>query len=112
MPNLSPNAAAKECGYSRRSIMRAIETGKLSAWRDNRNCWQIDAESLAQWALSEHAQPSAQPTPTPETAVLEEKIRGLESLLAEMRRERDELRLDRDAWRSLAQKPWWKKLAG
>lgn len=112
MPNLSPNAAAKECGHSRRSIMRAIEAGKISAWRDNRNCWQIDPESLAQWALSEHAQPSAQSMPTLKTAVLEEKIQGLESLLDQMRHERDELKLDRDAWRSLAQRPWWKKLAG
>jgi hypothetical protein len=40
-----------------------------------------------------------------ETAVLEERIKSLETLLAEMRD-------DRDAWRAMAQKPWWKLLVG
>lgn len=47
-----------------------------------------------------------------ETGVLEERIRGLETLLDEMRRERDGLKEDRDAWRAMAQRPWWRRLAG
>lgn len=42
---------------------------------------------------------------TVETAILEERIRGLETLLSEMRS-------DRDAWRAMAQRPWWRRLAG
>lgn len=40
-----------------------------------------------------------------ETALLKERIKSLETLLAEMRS-------DRDAWRSMAQKPWWRRLVG
>jgi hypothetical protein len=40
-----------------------------------------------------------------ETAILEERIKALETLLAEMRS-------DRDAWREMAQKPWWRRLVG
>jgi len=38
-------------------------------------------------------------------ASLQERIRGLEALLEEMRG-------DRDAWRALAQQPWWRRLVG
>ena len=38
-------------------------------------------------------------------ASLQERIRGMEALLEEMR-------TDRDAWRALAQQPWWRRLVG
>lgn len=38
-------------------------------------------------------------------ATLQVQIRGLEVLLEEMR-------ADRDAWRALAQQPWWRRLVG
>lgn len=89
--------------------MRAIERGELLARRDNRNQWQIDPDALAHWAHNEHAQEDAHEAPTQDPklqiAVLEERIRGLEALLVEMRH-------DRDAWKSIAQRPWWKRLAG
>jgi len=107
MTTLSPNEAAKRYAVSRRTIMRAIETGKLIARRDNRNQWQVEESSLAQWAAQPVAQASAQPAPTligdHSMHVLEERVRGLEALLTEMRS-------DRDAWRAAAQKPWWKRL--
>lgn len=112
MPTITPNEASKRTGRSRRTIMRAIDAGELTAHRDNRNQWRIAEGSLAQWAPTEHAQPDAQPLPTPKTDVLDERIRGLECLLEEMRRERDDLRNDRDAWREMATRPWWKRLAG
>jgi len=112
MPILSPNEAAKMSGVSRRSIMRAIENGELLARRDNRNQWQIEVESLAQWAPNAPAQPTPTLAHEPSSAVLEERIRGLEVLLTEMRTDRDALRDDRDAWRAMAQKPWWKRLVG
>ena len=52
-------------------------------------------------------------------AVLEERIRGLEALLAEMRQTNaelrtanDDLRADRDRWAAYASRPWWRRLAG
>lgn len=38
-------------------------------------------------------------------ASLQERIRGMEALL-------EEIRADRDAWRALAQQPWWRRLVG
>lgn len=121
MPTLSPNEAAVRSGVSRRSIMRAIEAGVLSAQRNNRNQWQIDEDALAQWARSGPAQLVAQVVPTSEAAVvpavLEERIRGLERLVEEMRSEREALRADRDALRDALRvvserRPWWRRVAG
>lgn len=116
MHTLSPNEAAKLSGVSRRSIMRAIEAGEIAAHRDNRNQWQIDADALAHWAPNKSAHIEAHLAPTPaqvsSVSVLEERIRGLEAMLTEIRADRDVTRQDRDAWRALAQRPWWKRIAG
>lgn len=119
MPTITPNEAAKRTGRSRRTVMRAIEGGELQAHRDNRNQWQIDEDGLAQWARNEHSAPVAHPAPTAHEAVLEERIRGLEALLAEMRQTNaelrtanDDLRADRDRWAAYASRPWWRRLAG
>lgn len=45
-------------------------------------------------------------------AVLEERIRGLEILAAELRAQNDDLRADRDRWAAYASRPWWRRLAG
>lgn len=97
MPMLTPNEAAKRSSRSRRTIMRAIEAGEIEARRDNRNQWQIDEDALAQWARNEQTPTVAHPTPMVGVAVLDERIRGLEMLL-------DEMREDRDQWREQAQR--------
>lgn len=112
MPTLTPNEAAKRTGRSRRTIMRAIEARDIEAHRDNRNQWRISKDALAQWALNEQPIPAAHPAPIASEAVLQERIRALEALLAEMRTTNDNLRADRDAWRAMAQRSWWKRLAG
>jgi len=129
MPILSPNEAAKQSGVSRRSIMRAIEAGELAARRDNRNQWQIEAESLAHWARTGPAQVSAQPAPTPdrrpEAINTDLLVQSLRELIEAERRRADASESDRDAWRGmaerlveenrelmvLARRPWWKRLA-
>jgi hypothetical protein len=116
MPTLSPNQAAKRSGMSRRSIMRAIEAGELAARRDNRNQWQIEVECLAHWARSGHAQVEAHPAPTPErlpeTVNTELLIQSLRELIEVERRRADAAEIDRDAWREMAQRSWWKRLVG
>jgi len=47
---LSPQAAADRARCSRSTIMRAIETGKLRAERDNSNRWKVDPEALDIWS--------------------------------------------------------------
>ena len=49
---------------------------------------------------------------SPTTAVLEERIRGLEALAAELRTQNDDLRADRDRWAAYVSRPWWRRLAG
>lgn len=112
MPTITPNEAAKRTGRSRRTIMRAIEAREIEAHRDNRNQWRISGDALAQWALNEQPMPTVYPAPIASEAVLQERIRALETLLAEMRATADDLRADRDAWRAMVQRPWWKRLAG
>lgn len=116
MPTLSPNEAAKKSGVSRRSIMRAIEGGELAARRDNRNQWQIEAESLAHWASTEPAQASAHPAPTPEpraeTISTDLLVNSLRELVEAERRRADAAESDRDAWREMAQRSWWKRVVG
>ena len=131
MPTLSPNDVAKRSGMSRRSVMRAISGGSLIAKRLNTG-WGIEEADYAAWIGAHapaHAPPMreepASPTslPTLEVLVLQERVRGLEALVAEVRRQQIEekaearqreadLEKDRDAWRTMAQRPWWRRLAG
>lgn len=111
MPMLTPNQAAAAVGKSRRSIMRAITAGEITARRTN-DGWKIDELDLDAWANAHAQRPVL-------SAQLEKRIRGLEMLLDEvrasnatLRASNDDLRADRDAWRAMVQRPWWKRLAG
>jgi len=112
MPTLSPNEAAKQVGVSRRSIMRAIEAGELAAHRDNRNQWKIEADAIAHWAPNEPAQAIAHAAPTPEKSNTELLVQSLRELIEAERRRADAAETDRDAWRELAQRSWWKRIVG
>ena len=131
MPTLSPNDIAKRSGMSRRSVMRAISSGLLIAKRLNTG-WVIEEADYEAW-IGAHAPANAlpmreepappTPSPIPEVLVLQERVRGLEALVAEVRRQQIEekaefrrreieLEKDRDAWRTMVQRPWWRRLAG
>lgn len=104
MPMLTPNEVSIRTGRSRRTVMRAIEAKELNARRDNRNRWQIDEVDLAQWAPIEPVKQIAQPEINA-VEVLQERIRGLEELVSELRQVNADLRLDRDHWRDQAERP-------
>lgn len=60
---MSPTQVAQATGTSRRTVMRAIETQELLAFRDNRNHWKITPQAIEAWA-SAHCAPTEQmPTP-------------------------------------------------
>lgn len=73
---MSPTQVAQATGTSRRTVMRAIESQDLQAFRDNRNHWKITPEALDSWASAHRApteqtltfaqldQPDAHPVPT------------------------------------------------
>lgn len=56
---MSPTQVAQATGTSRRTVMRAIETQELLAFRDNRNHWKITPQAIENWARA-HCAPSAQ----------------------------------------------------
>ena len=56
---MSPTQVAQATGTSRRTVMRAIETQELAAFRDNRNHWKITPKAIEIWA-SAHCAPTGQ----------------------------------------------------
>jgi hypothetical protein len=99
---------------SRRTIMRAIETQELQAFRDNRNRCKIDPTDLDKWAGAQlsptgHTNPDMPTLPTSETL----EIERLKGQLETERQLRHAAEVDRDHWRGMAQKladqprSWW-----
>lgn len=108
---LSPSKAAQSLMVSRRTIMRAIETHKIKAFRDNRNHWKINESDLKEWAsdqsmLTEHAQPEM-----PMKVELELMKAVTEN--EQLRERLTSVESDRDRWRLMAEKlsdkprRWW-----
>lgn len=60
---MSPNQVAHRTGTSRRTVMRAIDTQELKAFRDNRNHWKITVQALEEWANAQCAPSGQMPTP-------------------------------------------------
>lgn len=122
MPTMSPNEAATHSGLSRRSIMRAIETGALTARRNNRNQWQIDTDAFAHWAPSGQPKNIAQSVPTPLPNQIHELIARISFLEVELSTARQihmiehEIRLstelDRDRWHKEAQRSIFNRIFG
>ncbi len=121
-PPVSPAHAARLAKVSRRTIMRAIESHELKAFRDNRSRWKIARHDLDKWAHA-HCAPTGRAhhetltLPTPEAASVS-AVKAENDLL----RERLDAALnravaaetDRDRWRSMAEKMvgqprrrWW-----
>ncbi len=119
---LSPEQAAQRVGLSRWTISRALQAGRLRGVRDNRGRWRIEVEDLDAWlaaqtptqvstTLSELL--AVQHTPdneqahqllTTEVAVLKARLEASEGRAAELERDRDEARSERDRWRQMAER--------
>lgn len=115
--HMSPAQAAQHTGVSRWTIMRAIKSQELMAFRDNKNQWKITAEALATWRTStERTGEEAHTLHTPEInenlLELREKLAAAVSRAEAAERARDQAEVDRDRWYELAMKPWWKRLIG
>lgn len=102
---MSPAQAAQLKGVSRRTIMRAIESHELQAFRDNRNHWKIDPQALdkwadAQWAPSEHVHPEVPTLPTPDLVI---SLARAEAERDALREQLEQIKEDRDHWRKLVE---------
>ena len=101
---ISPAQAAEIIGVSRRTIMRAIETHDLQAFRDNKNHWKIEMKALNQWkrtehARSEHAHSEASAISLQDMAIA---LGRAEAERDALREQLEQTKEDRDHWRGLA----------
>jgi excisionase family DNA binding protein len=126
--------AAMHTGTSKSTILRAIKSGRLSATRLPDGSYEIDAAELERAYpaermkqrnadVMEHRAPASDEAAPAATAALEAQVEGLREIIRRADAVADELRQERDRWRSMAehqqrliedQRPrsWWKRLAG
>lgn len=116
---LTPQQAATRARLSRGTIMNALKDGSLTAFRDNRNRWQIRPDDLSKWLsgrtdsiTDKPLSPDTRQPPPPNEksiriAVLEAELKGRDERIADLER-------DRDGWKEQAQelarrrpRRWW-----
>lgn len=115
--HMSPAQAAQQAGVSRWTVMRAINSQELKAFRDNKNQWKIAPEDLLGWRSS--TERTGEDVHTLHTSQVLDELGDLREKLATAigraeaaERARDQAEIDRDRWYELAMKPWWKRLIG
>ena len=99
--HMTPAQAGIAAGVSRWAIMRAINSHKLQAVRNNRNEWQIAEEALA--AHYPHIVRSVQIAHHDDSAELRVTLAGETARADAAERARDQAEADRDQWRDMAQ---------
>ena len=131
--------AAQHTGTSKSTILRAIKSGRLSAARLEDGSYEIDpaelervypAQRMKQHAMDamEHHAPNSSverngTEPDATAAALAAEIVGLREILRRADASAEEVRQDRDRWRSMAeqaqrlltdQRPrsWWRRVVG
>ena len=127
MPALSLREAAQQAGVSKSTILRAVQSGRLSAGRKEDGGYSIDpAELFRVYEPSNGAgngkRDDTQPTAT---AVLEERVVGLQALVGELKDRIRDLTAERDRAQARADeldrrlltnqaphRPWWRRAIG
>jgi len=123
MPGLSLRQAAKEAGTSKSTILRAIQSGRLSAGRTDDGGYAIDPAELFRVyppkSTLTAAERSGEGAVTQETAgdlsgdatdlrvrnaQLEAVVNALRAILDSEKKRAEELREDRDRWAAQAQR--------
>lgn len=119
MPPLTLNQAAKASKRSKATLLSAIDSGRLSASKDDLGRWAIDPSELfrvypADQSTTGHENRDRPPEPTSQTNHLTTQVvmlqSQLEMLVQTAERERrtletviSDLRADRDSWRRQAE---------
>lgn len=110
MTELSLRQAAVETGTSKSTILRAIQSGRLSAARTDDGGYAIQPAELFR-VYPSRPQRSAAPAPGQDapdpklrTAELEAQVKALHEILAVERERSAEARADRDRWAEQAQR--------
>jgi excisionase family DNA binding protein len=123
MAGLSLREAATQAGTSKSTILRAIQSGRLSAARTDDGGYSIDPSELfrvyqpksppvaADHSTDQSAGQDAPPAATPDTtelrihnAQLESEINALKAILEAEKKRAEEIREDRDRWARQAER--------
>jgi hypothetical protein len=97
--------AAKATGKTRPTILRAIQANKISAKKDEQGAWQIEPVELHRIypPVQEH-EPTQERRNDTYNEAYEIEIRLLRERVADKEAVIDDLREDRDRWRTQAEK--------
>jgi len=125
---MSLNQAAKTCGRAKSTISESIKKGRLSASKDDKGRYQIDASELHRvfpFAINEQTGPDANRTPEPPPNTLENNLKNanLEREVELLREMLEKSETNADHWRQMAErqqilledrrpKGWFKSLFG
>jgi type II secretory pathway component PulM len=102
----TPSQAATAVNVSKATIHRAIKSGKLSASRHEDGTFSIDPSELNRVFETAHIAPMKRDETAKEhndTAVIQAELTGVRALQALLERQIEDLKTDRDAWRSQAE---------
>jgi type II secretory pathway component PulM len=102
----TPSQAATAVNVSKATIHRAIKSGKLSASRQEDGTFSIDPSELHRVFETPHIVPMKRDETAPErndTAVIQAELTGIRALQALLERQIEDLKTDRDAWRTQAE---------
>lgn len=95
--SISLAEAAQATGVNRTTVLRAINSGKISGQRDANGAWTVEPVELFRVFAPAQAAPKAVQQPTQADA-------QADALVAELRAQLADLRQDRDHWRTMAER--------
>ena len=105
MTKLSLNKAAKEASVAKSTLLEALNSGRMSASKNDKGHWQIDPAELFRVFQKTGSTERAEPKPTSSEALRKTTENGALEVEVKMLREMlEETRADRDSWKDQAQK--------
>lgn len=105
MTKLSLNKAAKEASVAKSTLLEALNSGRMSASKNDKGHWQIDPSELFRVFPKTGPTGREKPKPTPSESLQKTTENGPLEVEVKMLREMlEEIRADRDSWKDQAQK--------
>lgn len=105
MEKLSLNKAAKEASVAKSTLLEALNSGRMSAGKNDKGHWQIDPSELFRVFQKTGSTEQGKPKPTPSDSLQKTTENGALEVEVKMLREMlEEARADRDSWKDQAQK--------
>ena len=106
---MSLNQAAKTCGRAKSTVLDAIKSGRLSAPKDNKGRYEIDASELHRvfpFKATEQSETASDRTLEPKSTTQENHndTRGLEREVELLREMLEKSETNADHWRKMAER--------